>query len=128
MKPFDDTDAGQVQTAKAGPGDETGLALRAGAGDKQAFDQLFDLYFKRTSSYFRAFAPRDAEAAVAEVLTELFGSLPAPSDPSLAERAYRLALATERRHAAVTKKKKKSPKVAVARHRATKTKTLPAQL
>lgn len=128
MKPFDDTDATQGQTATAGPGDETGLALLAGAGDKQAFDQLFDLYFKRTSSYFRAFAPREAEAAVKEVLTGLFGSLPAPSDLSFAERAYHLALATERRYAAVTEKKKKSPKVAVARHRATKNKTIPAQL
>lgn len=84
--------------------DETELMRRAGAGDKQAFDLLYDRYFARTSWYFTIFARRTAETAVQEVLTELFGSLSEPSEFSLAERAYRLALATELRHAAVPKK------------------------
>lgn len=80
-------------------GDEIALALRAGGGDQEAFDLLFDRYFARTSWYFTIFGRRDAETAVAEVLRELFGSLGEPSDFSLAERAYRLSLAVELRHA-----------------------------
>lgn len=83
--------------------DETELARRAGAGDERAFDLLYERYFARTSWYFTIFARREAKAAVQEVLTELFGSLTAPSDLSLAERAYRLARATELRHVAVRK-------------------------
>jgi len=80
-------------------GDEIALARRASAGDQAAFDLLFDRYFARTSWYFTIFGRRDAETAVAEVLRELFGSLGEPSDLSLAERAYRLSLAVELRHA-----------------------------
>ena len=103
MTQFDDDKATEVPTVTAGLGDETELARRAGAGDEQAFDLLFDRYFTRTSWYFTIFARREAKAAVQEVLTELFGSLTAPSDLSFAERAYRLARATELRHAAVRK-------------------------
>jgi hypothetical protein len=104
MSPFDGDEATEVPTVTAGLGDETELARRAGAGDQQAFDLLYDRYFARTSWYFTIFARRKAKAAVQEVLTELFGSLTEPSDLSLAERAYRLALATERRHAALPEK------------------------
>ena len=110
MTQFDDDKATEVPTVTAGLGDETELARRAGAGDEQAFDLLFDRYFARTSWYFTIFARREAKAAVQEVLTELFGSLTAPSDLSFAERAYRLARATELRHAA--KSAKAAPKKA----------------
>lgn len=130
MTQFDDDDATECPTVTAGLGDETELARRAGAGDQQAFDLLYDRYFARTSWYFTIFARREARAAVQEVLTELFGSLTEPSDRPLAERAYRLALATELRHAAVREKatatKAKPAKVEIAKNRAAK--TLPLQV
>ena len=104
MSPFDGDETTEVPTVTAGLGDETELARRAGAGDQQAFDLLYDRYFARTSWYFTIFERREAKAAVKEVLTELFGSLTEPSDLSLAERAYRLARATELRHAALPEK------------------------
>jgi hypothetical protein len=78
--------------------DEFELERRAGAGDQQAFDLLYERYLARLSWFFTIFAPRRAGAAVEETLVELFGSLGEPSELSLAERAYRLARATERRH------------------------------
>ena len=98
--------------------DEAELTRRAGAGDEQAFDLLYECYFARTSWYFTIFGRREAKAAVQEVLTELFGSLTAPSDLPLAERAYRLARATELRHAAVP------AKVEIAKSRAAATRSL----
>lgn len=125
----DDTTAGSSVTAVVG--DETELVRRACAGDKQAFDQLFDLYFARTSSYFSAFARREAKAAVKETLTALFSSLASPSDLSLAERAYRIARVTGRKHAAAqaaAKASKAAPaKVAIAKHKPAKPRTLPAR-
>ena len=105
--------------------DETALARRAGEGDQQAFDLLYDRYFERISWYFTIFPRRrEAKAAVAEVLTELFGSLGEPSDVSFAERAYRLSLATELRRALapekVEPKKAKPAKVQITRKRAVK--------
>lgn len=125
MTQFDDDEATEVPTVTTGPSDETELERRAGAGDKQAFDLLYDRYFARTSWYFTIFARREAKAAVQEVLTELFGSLGEPSDLSLAERAYRLALATELRHAAVPEKarstKARPAKVEIAKNGAATT-------
>lgn len=112
MTQFDD-EATKTPTVAGGLGDEAELARRAGAGDEQAFDLLYERYFARTSWYFTIFARREAEAAVQEVLTELFSSLTAPSDLSLAERAYRLARVTELRHAMVP------AKVEIAKSRAT---------
>ena len=84
----------------AAAGDDPELARRASAGDQQAFDLLFDRYFARTSWYFfTIFARRKATVAVAEVLTALFGSLNEDSGMPLAERAYRLSVAAEVRHA-----------------------------
>jgi hypothetical protein len=105
MSPSDDdatTQAKPIPSANAEPDDERELVLRASAGDQQAFDLLYDRYFARASWYFfTIFSRRKAKAAVTEVLTELFGSLSEPSDQSLAERAYRLSVATELRHAAI---------------------------
>jgi hypothetical protein len=87
--------------------DEAALARRASSGDQQAFDRLYDRYFARTSWYFfTIFGRREAKVAVGEVLTELFNSLDEPSRLSLAERAYRLSLATELRHATAPAKAK----------------------
>lgn len=130
MNHFDDDQATEGSTVTAGLGDETELARRAGAGDKQAFDLLYDRYFARTSWYFSILERRDARAAVKEVLTQLFGSLTEPSDLPLAERAYRLTLATELRHAAVPEKtnstKAEPVRVEIAENRAAK--TLPLQV
>ena len=108
-------------------GDESELARRAGAGDQQAFDLLYDRYFARTSWYFTIFARREARAAITEVMTELFGSFGTPSDLSLAERAYRLARAVELRRTPVADeprpKKAKPAKVATAKRRAAKAPT-----
>jgi hypothetical protein len=52
------------------------------------------------------------------VLTELFGSLDEPSELSFAERAYRLSLATELRHASVPAKagSQAPAKATIAKH------------
>ena len=101
--------------------EEAELARRAGAGEQQAFDLLYDRYFARTSWYFTIFGQRKAKLAVSEVLTELFGSLNEPSDLSLAERAYRLSIAVEIRHSTapekVSAKKAKPAKVEIAKKR-----------
>lgn len=96
-------------TVTAGLGDEAELARRAAAGDQQAFDLLYERYFARTSWYFTIFGSREAKSAVEAVLAELFGSLTEPSELSFAERAYRLARATELRHVALRKKARSKP-------------------
>ena len=94
----------QSVAVAAAPEDDSDLARRAADGDRQAFDLLYDRYFARTSWFFTIFGKREAKTAVQEVLTELFGSLNEPSELSFAERAYRLSLATELRHASVPAK------------------------
>lgn len=94
-------------------GEETELVRRAGSGDEEAFGLLYDRYFARVSWYFTIFARRKAKSATAEVLRALFGSLGEPSDLSFAERAYRLARATELRHTAVPAKVESTPEGSV---------------
>ncbi len=60
MTQFDD-EVTETPTVTAGLGDEAELARRAGAGDEQAFDLLYERYFARTSWYFTIFARREAE-------------------------------------------------------------------
>jgi len=124
---FDDDKPTETPSTTAGVVEETELARRAGDGDMQAFDLLFDRYFARTSWYFTIFARREARAAITEVMTELFGSFGTPSDLSLAERAYRLARAVELRRTPVADeprpKKAKPAKVATAKRRAAKAPT-----
>jgi hypothetical protein len=115
----------QTLPAIAATDDDSDLARRAGAGDQQAFDLLYDRYFARTSWFFLTiFDRREAKRAIREVMTELFGSLDEPFDHSLAERAYRLCLATELRHAKLPAKaasKHAAPaKVAITTSRAAK--------
>jgi hypothetical protein len=122
MNPINDDDdeaTALIQSVPvtAAPDDESDLARRAGAGDQQAFDLLYDRYFARTSWYFTIFGKREAKTAVQEVLTELFGSINEPSELSFAERAYRLSIDTELRHASVAKAASKAPaKATIAKH------------
>jgi len=120
----DDTRTGG-QAVRTGPDDEPALEQRAAAGDQEAFDLLYDRYFARMAWYFTIFSQREAKAAVEEVMLELFGTLAAPSDHSLARRAYDLARATEHRHVAALEEAraaKPSPaKVGAAKARATST-------
>lgn len=118
-----DDDSGSGATAvSAASGEETALEQRAAAGDKEAFDQLYDRYLARLAWYFTIFSAREAKVAVAEVMVELFGSLANPTDRSLARRAYDLARATEVRHVTAREKAKagkgtaaKSPGAGVAK-------------
>ena len=107
-RPEDDdaaTESAQPRSATSAQrgNDELDLVRRAASGEQQAFDLLYDRYFARTSWYFTIFGGSEAKTAVAEVMTALFGTLDAPSGISFAERAYRLALDTELRHAAPPK-------------------------
>lgn len=123
MNPTNDDDeamAAPIQSVPvhAAPDDESDLARRAGAGDQQAFDLLYERYFARTSWFFTIFGKREAKTAVKEVMTELFGSINEPSDSSFAERAYRLSLATELRHASLPAKAARHvpAKATIAKH------------
>lgn len=109
MKQLDDASTlGPTVAAGLGDENEAELARRAAAGNQPAFDLLYDRYFARLSWYFKIFRRREAKLAVEEVMTQLFDSLAEPSDLAFAERAYRLARATELRHP-------KRAKAAVAR-------------
>lgn len=115
MNQFDDDAATSSATLPARIDEESDLVCRASAGDRQAFDQLYDRYFARASwFYLTIFTQREARAAVKDFLTELFGSLEKPSHLSFAERAYRIAVATELRHAAKPKRKRTRTKPAKA--------------
>ena len=105
MTQFDDDEVTETPTVTAGLGDSDRVgASRRGGGRAGLRSPVRALFRARTSWYFAIFAQREAEAAVEEVLTDLFGSLTAPSNLSLAERAYRLARATALRHAVVPAK------------------------
>ncbi len=102
----DDTTSASAATLPTLVEEESTLVRLAGAGDKAAFDQLYDRYFARASwFYLTIFTQREARVAVKELLTELFGSLSKPSHLSFAERAYRMAVATELRHTAAQPKR-----------------------
>jgi hypothetical protein len=69
--------------------EEARLAQRAAAGERAAFDALFDRYYARLSWYFRDLPPDEARAAIWQTLEQLFASL--ENDDDLAQRAYRMA-------------------------------------
>lgn len=98
MTHFDDDGATSGTAVSAAPADEADLERRTIAGDRQAFDLLYDRYFARMAWYFTIFSQREAKTAIREVMVELFGSLAEPSEHSLAKRAYQLARAIELRH------------------------------
>lgn len=102
----DDTSRTDGPVVRTGPDDEPALEQRAAAGDQEAFDLLYDRYFARVAWYFTIFSQREAKTAVEEVMLELFGTLAAASDRSLARRAFDLARATEHRHVAALEEAK----------------------
>jgi DNA-directed RNA polymerase specialized sigma24 family protein len=69
--------------------EEADLARRTVAGDRDAFDALFDRYFARLHWYYRDLPEADAQAATWEVLEQLFASLDQVDDVGL--HAYRIA-------------------------------------
>jgi len=71
------------------PQEEAVLARRAAAGDRSAFDTLFDRYYARVTWCFRDLPPGEARAAVWQTLEQVFAGL--DGDDELAERAYRIA-------------------------------------
>ena len=73
--------------------EEHELALRAAAGDREAFDQLYDRYFARVAWQVRDLPEADAQAAIWETLEQLFLGLDA-TDVPLGTRAYRIARAS----------------------------------
>ena len=79
--------------------EEQQLAQRALAGDRDAFDQLYDRYFARMAWQFRSLPETEAQAAIWETLEQLFAGLDSDELP-LAERAFRIARATTCPHSA----------------------------
>lgn len=69
--------------------EEAGLARRAAAGDREAFDALFDRYYARLTWLFSDLPRGEARAATREALEQIFVGLDSQED--LAERAYRIA-------------------------------------
>lgn len=69
--------------------EEAELARRTVAGDREAFDELFDRYSSRLSWYYRHLPQADAQAATWQVLEQLFASLENVDDVAL--HAYRIA-------------------------------------
>lgn len=69
--------------------EESALARRVAAGDRGAFDELFDRSFARLHGYFRDLPQAEAHAAIWEVLEQLFAALDTVDDVAL--HAYRIA-------------------------------------
>ena len=94
MNPNDDDDEAtaplQSVPIAAAPDDESDLARRAGAGDQQAFDLLYDRYFARVAWQVRDLPQPEAHAALWESLEQIFAGLEADDAP-LGARAYRIA-------------------------------------
>jgi hypothetical protein len=69
--------------------EEAELARRAAAGERQAFDELFDRYYARLTWLYGDLPTGEARAATWEALEQIFAGLDAEED--LAARAYRIA-------------------------------------
>jgi hypothetical protein len=75
---------------------EEELVRRALAGERDAFDRLYDRYFDLVARYLRRHGPTEMQLLIHETLEELFTGL-AVAEPPLSERAYRIARAASRR-------------------------------
>jgi hypothetical protein len=75
---------------------EEELVRRALAGERDAFDLLYDRYFELVARYLRRHGPTEMRHLIHETLEELFTGL-GVAEPSLSERAYRIARAASRR-------------------------------
>jgi hypothetical protein len=69
--------------------EEAALARRAAAGERAAFDVLFDRYYARLHWLYRDLPSGEAQAAVWEALEQIFVGL--DSEEDLGARAYRIA-------------------------------------
>ena len=69
--------------------EEVALARRTAAGDRKAFDELFDRYFARLHWHYRDLPQAEAQEAIREVLEQLFAALETVDDVGL--HAYRIA-------------------------------------
>jgi len=69
--------------------EEAELARRAAAGEREAFDTLFDRYYARLTWLFSDMPRSEARAAIWEALEQIFAGL--DSEEDLAARAYRIA-------------------------------------
>lgn len=70
--------------------EERALAARARAGDREAFDLLYDRYFARVAWQMRELPQPEAHAAIWESLEQIFAGLEVDDAP-LGARAYRIA-------------------------------------
>lgn len=69
--------------------EESALARRAAAGEREAFDVLFDRYYARLAWLYQDLPRSEARAAIWEALEQIFAGL--DSEEDLAARAYRIA-------------------------------------
>ena len=76
--------------------EEEVLAQRAMAGDRAAFDQLFDRYYARMATQFRNLPGAEYQRAMWDALEQLFAGL-ATEDEPLPERAFRIYRSTRER-------------------------------
>jgi hypothetical protein len=90
------------QRATALDREEQALARRAAAGDRAAFDALYDRYFARMAWQFRELPESEAQLAIGRTLEQLFAQLGTDGDGPLAERAFLLARAARRPRSAPT--------------------------
>jgi hypothetical protein len=67
---------------------DAALARMAAAGDRPAFDRLFERYFARVAWCFRGLDREAAENAIARTLERVFLALDEGAAVSLAERAF----------------------------------------
>jgi len=75
--------------------EEAGLARAALAGDREAFDLLYDRYLCRMAHVFRDLPDTEAQAKIWETLEQIFASLHHDDDGlPLAARAFRVAQAS----------------------------------
>lgn len=69
--------------------EESALARRAAAGDREAFDELFDHSYARLHWYFRDLPQAEAHAAIWGVLEPLFAAIDTVDGVAL--NAFRIA-------------------------------------
>jgi hypothetical protein len=79
---------------RIGPEEEE-LAERAVAGDRVAFDALFDRYCARMAHVFRDLPDVEAKAKIWEALEQVFAALDCDPATPLALRAFRVAKTTQ---------------------------------
>ena len=82
--------------------EEQALARRAAAGDREAFDSLYDRYFARVAWQFRELPESEAQLAIGQTLEQLFAHLGVDGHEPLAQRAFSLARAALRTNSTPT--------------------------